>query len=69
MSSPSVDGDIDGFIKSLSFTLRLNGITDYRAIRHNPAVQDIAVGQGDNAYGDMVVRLFHETLHTRFLVA
>lgn len=59
-----MNSNIDGFIKTLSFVLRLDRVTDYRAIRHDPAVQDVAVGQGNDANGDMVVWLFHEILQS-----
>lgn len=55
-----MNSNVDGFIKALGFILRLNRVTDYRAIRHDPAAEDVAIGQGDDSYRYVVVRLLHK---------
>jgi len=40
---------------------------DYRAVRHDPTRQNDAVGQGDDAYSDVVFRVLH-TSSTLFFV-
>lgn len=49
----------DVAVKALSFVLRLDWIFDNGTVRHQPAIEQMAIGQGDTANGDRVVRLVH----------